>query len=295
MKEPLVSIGIPTYNRPNELERALNSVLNQSYTNLEIIISDNCTPGDDVALAVKKYDGDHRIVYFKQPENKGSTFNFNFVLEKSTGEYFKWLGDDDWIDKDYVLKCVESLQENPDFSGAYGFAKMYSDKAEYVTDDAKIDLIQVEPLQRILDYYAKVGNNGCFYGLFRNQDKKYLKVKNRIADDWIAVSRLLYKGQVKLVDGINTCLCNAGLGSNLDQLTKSTKLSAFVRAFPFLSVGLNAFRDILWGSEVYGEMNFFKRFNFASKCFKVIWNRHNIQSELRPGVRKYLRFKLKNQ
>ena len=99
---PLVSVGIPTYNRPKSLIRTLNSILHQTYKNLEIIISDNCSTNADVEKIVMKLcSKDSRIKYFRQKKNMEAAYNFNFVKNNSNGKYFMWLADDDWLDYDY--------------------------------------------------------------------------------------------------------------------------------------------------------------------------------------------------
>ena len=82
MINPLVTIGIPTYNRADGyLKEAIESVINQTYSNLEIIISDNCS-SDDTGLVVKSFK-DQRIHYYRHDENIGANNNFNFCLKKS--------------------------------------------------------------------------------------------------------------------------------------------------------------------------------------------------------------------
>ena len=117
--KPLVSIGVPTYNRPVELRRTLECLVKQTYSNIEIIISDNCSINPDVEKVINEFRSDERIKYFKQSINKGAPYNFTFVLDKSTGEYFKFLADDDWIDYNYVERCMAFLLENPAYSIAY--------------------------------------------------------------------------------------------------------------------------------------------------------------------------------
>ena len=85
----LVSIGIPAYNRPSSLDKILGLITSQSYTKLEIIISDDASEGNDVRNVVEKYQLlDSRIKYFRQEENIGVLRNYNFVLQQSTGEFF---------------------------------------------------------------------------------------------------------------------------------------------------------------------------------------------------------------
>jgi glycosyltransferase involved in cell wall biosynthesis len=74
---PVVSVGLPTYNRPQWLKGALRSVMDQTYRELEVIVSDNGTPGEEVGRLVEEMmSQDKRIRYRKQPRNIGAIGNF---------------------------------------------------------------------------------------------------------------------------------------------------------------------------------------------------------------------------
>lgn len=116
MSENLVSIGIPAYNKPEGLRRALECLTTQTYKNLEIIISNDCSPNPQTeAVALEFAEKDSRIRYFYQKENKSRFFNFGFVLEQATGEYFMWASDDDEWDPRFVEVCVDKLNNDPRF------------------------------------------------------------------------------------------------------------------------------------------------------------------------------------
>ncbi|HAF00054.1 MAG TPA: hypothetical protein DCO68_05545 [Methylophilaceae bacterium] len=109
-KNPLISVGIPTYSRPNSLRRVLLEITRQTYTNLEIIVSDNASPNADTEDVVREImRNDHRVKYFKQLKNNGPVFNFQFVLEQASGEYFMWAADDDWHDKSFIEVLYQKL------------------------------------------------------------------------------------------------------------------------------------------------------------------------------------------
>src|SRR6267154_1933824 len=86
---PLVTVGMTTYNRPESLKGALDGVINQTYKNLEIIISEDCSPCEKTKSLLREYaQRDNRIKYISQKANLGPSTNIYFVLTQATGEYF---------------------------------------------------------------------------------------------------------------------------------------------------------------------------------------------------------------
>jgi glycosyltransferase involved in cell wall biosynthesis len=85
------------------LRRTLECIAMQTYPNLEIIVSDNASTGGETEYVVRELMAcDQRIQYYRQSENRGPLFNFKFVLEKASGEYFMWAADDDAWDARFV-------------------------------------------------------------------------------------------------------------------------------------------------------------------------------------------------
>jgi len=98
-----VSIGIPTYNRPESLRRTLECITNQTYSNIEIIVSDNCSPDERVQEIISEFEkNDSRIINIRQAFNVGAINNFKFVLSVAKGNYFMWAADDDEWEPEYV-------------------------------------------------------------------------------------------------------------------------------------------------------------------------------------------------
>lgn len=110
---PLVTIGIPTYNRADGfLKETLASAVSQTYMNLEVIVSDNCSP-DNTGEVVRSFT-DPRIRYLRQTENIGANNNFNFLLRQAKGAYFQLLQDDDLIDPDFVEAGMKAVDYRSD-------------------------------------------------------------------------------------------------------------------------------------------------------------------------------------
>lgn len=119
--KPLVTIGIPTYERPVLLARALAAVAKQDYANLEVLVADNATPGDETGRVVESYRRSiPGLSYIRHEKNIGSLDNFMFLLGAAKGRYFMWLADDDEISPNYVTSLVALLESDPGASSAAG-------------------------------------------------------------------------------------------------------------------------------------------------------------------------------
>jgi glycosyltransferase involved in cell wall biosynthesis len=110
---PLVSIGIPVNNGAKYLDQAIESIISQSYTNFELFISDNASTDNTQDICVKWQNIDKRITYHRNEKNQGAIPNFNHLVGKAKGKYFKWAAHDDYLDPDYLAECVATLEENP--------------------------------------------------------------------------------------------------------------------------------------------------------------------------------------
>ena len=107
IQQPLVTIGIPTYNRSKFLKEALSSALNQSYRNIEVIVSDNGSIDNtpEMLLSFK----DNRLHIIRYEVNSGMVFNFNSCLRAAKGEYFLMLSDDDILEPTAIEKLVSGF------------------------------------------------------------------------------------------------------------------------------------------------------------------------------------------
>ena len=108
MNQPLVSICIPTYRGAEFIGTTLQSVVDQTYRNLEIVVLDDNSP--DETLAVVGKFPDSRIRYLRNPLNLGPQGNWNRCLELATGKYFKLLPHDDLLSRDCIENQVRILE-----------------------------------------------------------------------------------------------------------------------------------------------------------------------------------------
>jgi glycosyltransferase involved in cell wall biosynthesis len=112
ISEPLVSIVIPTYNRPQYLEQAIASAVSQTYQNIEIIVSDNCSPENPQKL-IESF-GDKRIKFRRHSKNLGMLNNQINAFKMAQGKYVASLHDDDMWNEDFLEKLIPPLEKNSD-------------------------------------------------------------------------------------------------------------------------------------------------------------------------------------
>src|SRR2546421_4318788 len=197
---PLVTIGLPTYNRASEVERGIESALAQDYCNLELVISDNCST-DHTQLVCERFCAqDNRVRYIRQPTNRGPKANFLEVLRLARGEFFMWLGDDDWLDSSYVSQCAQKLIENPDYSLVCGVAQYYQDK-QFLLEGETMVLLQDRAEERVLIFYGEVVHNGTFYGIMRLRQLHLASLQNVLGSDWILIAAIAFMGKIDIVKG----------------------------------------------------------------------------------------------
>lgn len=112
MNTPLVSICIPTYNGEKFLEVCLDSAIHQSYHNIEIIISDDCSSDATLNIVTKYMENDSRVKLHKNEKNLGLVGNWNKCIELSSGEWIKYLFQDDYLSLDCIEKMTNAISEN---------------------------------------------------------------------------------------------------------------------------------------------------------------------------------------
>ena len=118
MQNPLVSILIPTYNRQDFILECIDSALNQTYKNIEIIISDNCSTDQTLEICKAASQKDSRIKVVSTLTNLGPVANWLNCFTNSSGQYIKLLFSDDLLAKDCIERMIPAIQD-PDVGFVY--------------------------------------------------------------------------------------------------------------------------------------------------------------------------------
>ncbi|WP_417911581.1 glycosyltransferase family 2 protein, partial [Candidatus Electronema sp. TJ] len=199
-ERPLVSIGVPCYNRPEGLKRILYSLVSQTYENIEIIISDNASDNLEVQKIGSDYaKNDARVRYFRQKEAVNVLDNFIFVKEYASGVYFMWAADDDILAIDYIEKCLDFLENDTEIVLAAGTA-IYRRPDNTVYNGVNRSFDSDTPSERLLDYFRTVIDNGIFYGVYKNSVLSLVDMhRNFLGNDWCILAEIAYLGKIKIV------------------------------------------------------------------------------------------------
>jgi glycosyltransferase involved in cell wall biosynthesis len=124
-----LSIGLPVYNGERFLPSALDCLLAQTFSDFELIISDNASTDRTPQICEAYRQRDHRVRYVRNERNLGATANFNRVFELSAAPLFKWAAHDDLYRESYLESCVRLLDQHPDTILAHSATVFIDDNA----------------------------------------------------------------------------------------------------------------------------------------------------------------------
>lgn len=163
----LVSIGVPVYNGEKYLRQALESLLSQSHSNIEVIISDNASTDATERICREVAAKDKRVSYIRQQSNNGPIGNFNFVLQQAQGEYFMWAAHDDFWDEGWLAALVPCIKGN--IVMAYGQILGFSNRIESPIAPGNLGNMS-SSFARGLGYFwahERRGKANLIYGVFQ--------------------------------------------------------------------------------------------------------------------------------
>jgi glycosyltransferase involved in cell wall biosynthesis len=127
---PRVSIGLAVYNGENYIRESLDSILNQTFTDFELIISDNASTDRTPEICQEYAARDPRIRFYQNDRNLGACWNQNRVYELARGEYYKLAAHDDLCAPTFLERCVEVLDQNPDVVLCYPKTLIINEQGE---------------------------------------------------------------------------------------------------------------------------------------------------------------------
>lgn len=195
---PHVSIGLPVFQGENYLEEALQSILAQTFSDFELIISDNASTDRTQAICEAYAQRDSRIRYYHNESNVGAGPNFNRTVALARGKYFKWAAHDDLLMPDFLEKCVAVLDRDPSIVLCHTKAKEISASGEFIKNHG-IELPRAnssKPHERFADLILI--QHPCFdvFGLMRiDVLKKTPMIASYIGSDRVLLAELALHGR----------------------------------------------------------------------------------------------------
>jgi glycosyltransferase involved in cell wall biosynthesis len=286
--QPLVSIGLPTYNRPPGLQKVLDCIHAQTYANLEVLLSDNCSDKPEVAAIIRTAaKKDKRIQVVTQSTNIGLEGNFNFVYARATGEYFMWMSDDDVFDDNYIEECVKWLEEHKDHVLCSG-QSIYYTNGEYTFTEDMMPVTGESSFGRASKFFSKMQQNGKFYGVFRNKLLAAEPLGHHIGCDWSFMAKMAILGKLNFTPTTNYHRAIGGNSVNRKKLVSRYGYKGFKKIFletySAYIIAVNIFRD----PAIKQKFGFVKRTSLQWIVFiKIHWL--HLTNSIRTRVKRHKR------
>lgn len=244
----IVTIGMPVYNGERFICEALDSLLAQTFTDFELIVSDNSSTDATESICRNYAEQDSRVRYIRQIENLGALRNFQFVLNEANGDYFMWAACDDIWDSAWITSLYERLKQTEN-SAIFGKLIQIDEFSAPISHPATNNSFNFSGgiLKRKIAFFLEFEGQGkanLFYSLFRREDLKSINLLKYEQDyyalfDWLNKLQFLSINDIFIYKRIHS----AGEGVTkprptliklLDVLTLKTLFSGFVNAKGYL-------------------------------------------------------------
>ena len=277
--KPLVSIGIPVKNgfanrylgndfiyseNDIDLAKALDAIINQSYTNLEIIISNNGSTDETYSFLEKISKEDKRIKIFNQQPQILPLENFQFVLNNSTGKYFKWNAADDLISKDYIEHNVNFLENNLNYANSSSKFWFENDKNKIYSQNLDKDLYN-----RLKDFFKiRFVSHNIFFGLARREIliKTVDRSKDYLAIDWMTDLDLLLRGRFKTIEKGYIIIGAKGFSKSNNFLKRKRYNNKIIyKILPFYEMTKDLLKKIIF----LRDLSIFQKISIFFSCVKI--------------------------
>lgn len=217
---PLVSVLIPTYNRKQLLKRALDSVLKQTYKNIEIYISDNASTDGTFEFMQELLKNDKRIIYSRREKNMGGLYNASEAYNHLKGKYGIVLCDDDYfLSNTFFENAVKAMEENENVVIVRGIVKCFNENSNNIFIDVYNSTKYIKGIDYLLNYANHEGydNITSFFAMFRKSAADKTEIFKKFlpsTDTWLWLYLFLYGDVYFLSDEIIGCYVEHNLGQD---------------------------------------------------------------------------------
>ena len=257
---PRISIGIPVYNGEKFIRKCIESVLQQTHRNFELIISDNASTDSTSKICEEYLRKDNRITFVRQNKNMGQNWNFNFLLEKANGEYFVWVAADTFLLPEFIEKNIAVLESQDKAVGCISKIKIdesYNDKYKKEKQILKKIGLVYRPYDTLpitgnymerIRKYLKHFPWEMFYSVYRTEALRESFVHDFfIGHDAGLALNVLKHGEIQVVDEF--LLVSIPVGSSSEGMMRLTHKFAkgnTARIFPFYPLTKWCVKNLGW-------------------------------------------------
>jgi len=274
-KNTKISIGMPVYNGEPFVRKALDSILAQTFTDFELIISDNASTDSTPNICEEYLKKDHRIHYIRQKKNMGANWNFDFVLQKANTEYFVWAAADNILLPDFLKRNIDVLESQKKTVGCIskiGIDKNYVNPFKTEKKILKIFGLTFRPYntspivgtyEERIRTYLKSFPWQMYYAVYRTD-----KLRKSFVDEFFAgndaalVLNILKYGEIQVVNQVLLQSFPSGMSSGgMIQLTRLLGKNFLARIFPCYPLTVWCLKNL--GLKIFSKnLDHFIRLNF---------------------------------
>lgn len=200
---PLLTIGIPVYNEERFLAKTIESALNQTFTDYQIVLSDNRSTDRSYEIALSYAEQDRRITVVRHPENIGGPANFLYNRDRADTKYFVWLGAHDIFLPDYLKTAIDVLESSQNVVLAYPKSLEIDTNGQIVQSayrDSDIDTTGLTLKKSLFKVSQNLRRCTSIHGVFRTTGLKKLPWKSIIGADHLLLTAAAVYGDIHMLD-----------------------------------------------------------------------------------------------
>jgi glycosyltransferase involved in cell wall biosynthesis len=200
---PTVVLGVPALNEAKFIWKTLDSIQRQTHADFAVLISDNGSTDDTAAICERFAAEDPRFHFFRQPNNIGSSNNFNFLRKSTDSPFFAWVGGHDMLHPDYLRNHLAALNAAPQIGASFTFWDFIDETDALLRRGCDVGTAtpQWGPFLRYLWSAALAIDLGPMHGVYRRSCICDLPMRNCPACDHILLSNCFYLAPFKCIPG----------------------------------------------------------------------------------------------
>lgn len=196
-----ITVGIPVYNGARHIASALESILGQTHTDLEVIVADNASTDQSAQIVEAFAARDPRVRLVRHATNMGAARNWNSLVPLARGRYFKWASSNDLVGPSMLEECMREMERDSSLVLCNGRTTLIDEQGhELGRYDHDIDATQDAPSERYNHVRLNVALNNLQSGLIRtDQLRKTLLERSYPGGDMVFLAELALYGRFRLL------------------------------------------------------------------------------------------------